>query len=392
MKYLEKVERELKALAEYGIIGNEMSESGTRHLQGFVYFKNAISHNSVKRIFEGFAWHRPAKADAAANFVYCTKEGDYMEWGIQPQSQAQKGSGEKMRWQDIKDLAKSGNWSALAERFPREAIVYGSHLERFHLKSLPDVTDLPGKKNGVWAHGDSNAGKSEWAFKTYPGAYKKDPDQWWCNYTGQATVLIEDVDIDDAKELRRKLKIWADRYVYPAPYKGGRIPKNIRPQKIIITSQYSIDEIWKDDKTREAMKNRFEEIYFPKRGIPLTAEEDAARFRLPVTATNTVTTGGAISSTSLEKEYSPIATSQEIDLGSTSTGMREPASLRWDNTLQREVLWVGCKPVEEEDDVSGIESTPDEAAVDSEEMSDYEKTSRRKGALSFMELDAEEEM
>ena len=55
---------------------------------------------------------------------------------------------------------------------------------------------------------------------------------------------------------------------YPAETKGGSLC--IRPKKIVVTSNYSIDEIWEDEVTREAMHRRFNEIYI---GTPSHPDE-----------------------------------------------------------------------------------------------------------------------
>ena len=59
-------------------------------------------------------------------------------------------------------------------------------------------------------------------------------NKWWCNYTGQDTVVIEEADPKNMEHLADRLKVWADRYPFPGEIKGGRI-EGIRPLKVIVT-------------------------------------------------------------------------------------------------------------------------------------------------------------
>jgi len=399
---LEAWEKKMKEVASYFIMGFEGvggrdDAPGTPHIQGYITFKNAIVYRTVRAIFDNKCWCRPAKANQAANKVYCIKEGDYLEFGVEPMTQKRKGDAERSRWAEIHNLAKRGKFEELGERFPRESIVYGAQLERVQQKSIV-AKDLDGKMNGEWFYGKSNAQKSTTARRENPGAYCKHADKWWDHYMGEETVIIEDVDLDDAKFLRRWLKIWADRWTYPAEVKGGYL-KAIRPKKIIVTSQFSIDSMWKDEETTSAMKNRFTERLF----VPPPGEVSAPLFvpteqisRLEC-ATPSRDSGNSPTQQMWPRDFPqsptllpPCGNGKMKSTGTSSTGnFKEKATIRYDPIKQREVLWVGCKPVQCDSDISDIETTPASDAIDSEEMSDYEQRHRQKKVYSMMDIDAE---
>lgn len=58
----------------FHVIGKEIGENGTPHLQGYVEYKNPISFESLKKVNTRIHWEI-AKGDRAANVKYCTKEG-----------------------------------------------------------------------------------------------------------------------------------------------------------------------------------------------------------------------------------------------------------------------------------------------------------------------------
>lgn len=85
-------------------------------------------------------------------------------------------------------------------------------------------------------------------------------NKWWDGYKGEPFVLLDDLDPDSAKPLRRHLKVWADRYGFLAEAKGGHACPTHK--LFYVTSQYSIEECFPDDrKTQEAILRRFKVIH-----------------------------------------------------------------------------------------------------------------------------------
>jgi len=89
------------------------------------------------------------------------------------------------------------------------------------------------------------------------------PNEWWENYKGEDTVLIEDLGIYDVK-LGDFLKIWADRYGFRGQEKFSSV--TIRPKKIVVTSNYRIREIWPNSpQTYLPLERRFKERFISPR-------------------------------------------------------------------------------------------------------------------------------
>jgi len=107
---------------------------------------------------------------------------------------------------------------------------------------------------GVWLWGEAGTGKSREARSTFPLNYPKALNQWWDMYTDEKVVILEDVSPYHVK-FGDSLKIWSDEYKFVADFKGKS--RLIRPKLFIVTSQYKIEDIWRDDETRAALNRRF---------------------------------------------------------------------------------------------------------------------------------------
>lgn len=59
------------------IIGREVGESGTPHLQGFIHFTKKLRFTQVKKIHNQAHWTK-CRGTEIENVAYCSKDGDYI--------------------------------------------------------------------------------------------------------------------------------------------------------------------------------------------------------------------------------------------------------------------------------------------------------------------------
>jgi len=244
----------------YMVYGREVGESGTPHLQGFVSLNSNSRLSGVKKIHAGAHWEI-AKGSSEQNRVYCTKQGDYIETGICP-SNKRKGEAEIERWDLARAAAKEGRFDDIpSDIYIRQ---YGN-LKKIHAESQVAPSVLSGELTNQWLYGPPGSGKSTRALEENPGAFLKGINKWWDGYANQDVVIVEDMD-PYHKSLALEFKLWGQHQPFPAEIKGGSLC--IRPKKIVVTSNYSIDEVWEDPTTREAMHRRYTEVFID---TPLSA-------------------------------------------------------------------------------------------------------------------------
>lgn len=64
----------------YMTYGHEVGFNGTYHLQGYVFFKDKISFNEVRRIFPKYHIEQAIKGPTPCR-IYCQKSGVFSEYG-----------------------------------------------------------------------------------------------------------------------------------------------------------------------------------------------------------------------------------------------------------------------------------------------------------------------
>lgn len=105
-----------------------------------------------------------------------------------------------------------------------------------------------------WWYGDSGSGKSLTARRENPDHYLKHPNKWWDGYNGQQCVIIDEWQPSHSM-LAHHLKEWCDHHAFCAEVKGGTMC--IRPPKVIITSNYSLEECFPNQADLLPLKRRF---------------------------------------------------------------------------------------------------------------------------------------
>jgi len=231
----------------YGIFGKEEAPTtGTRHLQGYLYFASGKSLSAVRRLLPR-AHLVAARGDSKANRDYCSKGDDIFERGTPPATQAEKGRRGKEASAERWALAVAGDFKSL----PPESIKTYEYIHSKYGSAPKDLEEI----DNLWIFGPTGCGKSRYVRDTVPTFYSKGMSKWWDGYSGEEVVVLDDFDPSHGKYLGYFLKIWADRYVFNAEVKGGML--KIRPKRVIVTSQYLLSACFEDNETIDAISRRF---------------------------------------------------------------------------------------------------------------------------------------
>lgn len=230
----------------YAIFGRETGENGTPHLQGYIAFFKPQRINSVIKALPG-CHIEIAQGNEQQNFDYCSKQGDYEEFG------RRSIQGKRSDLDTAIDLLKEGGIKRVIEECPREYVKFHRGLEQLEYRLNNTPYEHPDVR-GIWIHGPPGTGKSHTAREAYPDAYLKAQNKWWDGYSGEKAVILDDLD---TPTLGHYLKIWSDKYSCSGEFKGGTV--HLRHHVFIVTSNYHPSSLWPDDPQMcEAIKRRFQ--------------------------------------------------------------------------------------------------------------------------------------
>lgn len=249
--YSEQDEQDVQAIdCKYVVYGREVGEAGTPHLQGFICFPTVKSFNQIKKLMPRA--HIEAAKTIEAAIMYCKKDGNWYEAGEKPMSQKEKGQKGAEFWDKVLEQAKRGD---LDEIDSKTLIAHYPKLKMIakdYAKAPPDLQDVC----GFWITGPPGTGKSHCARNDFGPFYLKETNKWWDSYRGEPAVIIDEVELDAGKYIGHYLKKWADKYAFDAEIKGSKMI--IRPEYIIVTSNYTIEEVFAyDEMMMKAIQRRF---------------------------------------------------------------------------------------------------------------------------------------
>lgn len=205
----------------YLLIGKEVGEEGTPHLQGYVELKTKKSLRQMKLAQSRTHWEA-LKGKPCQAATYCKKDGDWTEWG----TISYNGKKEE-NFTSIVTKFRAGGMRAVLEEPPK--ISQLRLLERWatYLES-----ERQSKPFVHWIWGASGTGKSRLVYEEYSEIYWKDDTKWWDGYDGHETICMDDFRGSNMRftYLLRLL----DRYPMRVEVKGGY--RQIKSQNIVITS------------------------------------------------------------------------------------------------------------------------------------------------------------
>jgi len=185
-----------RQIATYGIVGLEVAETGTPHLQ--MYFEFA----SVKRISElrnlisprGAFFKRrgnPVQASSYCRGNYMTTKGKYKPLNAECFEFGELSKqGERTDWRVAHDQVTEG-------RSVVDIIDTQPHMLPFirSLITYKSLVDKPKRRDDFQVFvifGKTGTRKTTWAEDTYPDAYARPDGGWWDGYSGELEVIWDD--------------------------------------------------------------------------------------------------------------------------------------------------------------------------------------------------------
>lgn len=239
-----------------GIVCEEKHEDGSPHLHAYIKLIEPIELKKAPTHFDIEGHHGNYQAARSWRSVknYIQKDGNFVTYNIDYESAVQKKAkrSREILFQPIDLLIDLGIISATQiDQVKRCRTAYSY---------LTNQTYAHDDVRGIWYYGEPGTGKSRKAREENPDAYIKAQNKWFDGYTGQETIILDDLDLM-GKCLGHYLKIWTDRYPCTGEVKGGNV--NLIHKKFIITSNYSIDDLFNDDLVLcNAIKRRFKVTHF----------------------------------------------------------------------------------------------------------------------------------
>lgn len=212
---------ELFDSATYSIVGFEHAPTtGTPHLQAYGYWKNKKSFNVVQKKVPR-ATIFVAKGTPLQNKIYCSKEGEFEEFGECPRQ------GERTDLQNFADDIQAGiSEEDLIEIHTENMAKYDRFYQRCKNIQLKKISQQCIDPEVIIIYGEPGSGKTRHVYDTEDinNIYKMECGDgsansiFWDGYTGEEVILIDDFHNNFKLDYMLRL---LDRYPMKLNIKGG---------------------------------------------------------------------------------------------------------------------------------------------------------------------------
>lgn len=228
------------------VVCEEEHKDGDKHLHAFVKFGKRIYFKSDRFDVCGYHGNYQIARSWKAVENYVKKGGNYIS-NLNLDA-ASKHHSKKLMPEDFErdplELMEEGKLAPLSlNNFIKNRATY---------LGLKRGKDYNGEKKCYWVVGKPGIGKSFSIRGVFKDIYIKPQNKWWDGYKGEENVLLDDLD---TATLGHYLKIWADQYKFTAESKGASLVPTYK--RLFVTSNYSIGELFHEEKLRDAIDRRF---------------------------------------------------------------------------------------------------------------------------------------
>lgn len=246
----------------YIVIGKEIAESGTPHLQGYMEFNGGVRFETLKKQFPRI--HLEARRGTSKQASdYCKKsDPNFYENGII------SNQGARQDLETIKNrlFERETTVRELRSERPDFYHMYGRTMEKLE-EDLMELSYRTQQTEGIWLWGPTGCGKSVTAFIDFHPdthyVWKLNDNGWQDGYRQQPIVVIDDFRGTLAYDELLRMVDTHPNYTVP---RRGRAPMPFTSKLVIITSSLPPVEVYHRRNERdsiEQLNRRFQTFELP---------------------------------------------------------------------------------------------------------------------------------
>lgn len=170
---------------KYIVMGFETCPETERlHLQGYCQLKEPHPLSWMKKSLSHTAHFEIAARGFQENFDYCTKDGEWYEYGSRPSH------GKRSDLVAVKEDLDAGR--TMIQISEDHFAAYIRYNKGFNLYRDMHTKPRTGPVETYLFIGPPGTGKTRKALELFPDAYMKSPGKWWDNYQGEKTVILDE--------------------------------------------------------------------------------------------------------------------------------------------------------------------------------------------------------